>query len=108
MGIQQQRFAIRNDARRSGIRAEQELVLQPLMKRLRFGPVTARKDGYITAGIAQGAGEFLHHGRLARAAHGDVADGDHLHAERVITEDADVIKPTAGFDGKFEELGTAK
>ena len=46
-------------------------------------------------GVAQFAREFFDDGRLARAADGQVADGDDLHAERGVAQDADVVEPAA-------------
>jgi len=47
----------------------------------------------------------LDHGRLASAADGQVADGNHLHAERRIAQNTDVIQEPAGFDGGLENFG---
>ena len=80
LGIQQQRFAVRHDARRRGVVPEEELVQQPLVERGRLGAVAAREDGDVAALVAQFAGELLDHRRFAGAADRQVADGDDLHA----------------------------
>ncbi|MEI9864974.1 MAG: hypothetical protein WDN00_10545 [Limisphaerales bacterium] len=68
------------------------------MQRQRFGTVTAREDGHGATGVAQLTCELFHNRRLARAADGQVADGNDLDAERFVAEDADVVKPAAQLD----------
>ncbi len=97
-GIQQKRFAIRDHAGRGGVVAEQDFVHQPFVKGSRPGAVTAREDGDVAALVAQFAGEFFDHGGLAGAAKGQITDGDDLHAEGGVAEDADVVEKTARFD----------
>ena len=50
--------------------------------------------------VAQFAREFFHDRRLAGAADGEIADGDDLHAERGVAQDADVVKKAAGLDAE--------
>src|ERR1039458_9494610 len=52
-------------------------------------------------------GELFDHRRLPGAADRQIADGDHLHPERGIPQDANVVKKAAGLDGGLEELGTS-
>ena len=73
-------------------------------KRRRLGTVAARKNGHVAPGIAQFAREFFHDRRFARAADGQVADGDDLDAERLVAQDADVVKPAADFDDDLENF----
>ena len=96
-GIEQQRFAVGHDARRGLVFAQQNFIEQPLVQRRGFGTVAARKDGHVAPGVAQFAREFFHDRRFARAADGEVADGDDLHAQRLVAEDADVDKASGGF-----------
>ena len=56
--------------------------------------------------VPQLARKLLHHRRLAGAADSEIADGDHLHAERGIAQDADVVKETPDVDRRLKELGT--
>ena len=98
-GIEQQRFAVRDDAGRGGVVAEKELVQQPFVERRRLGAVAAGEDGHVAALVAQFAGEFFDHGGFAGAADGEVADGDDLHAERRVAQDADVVEKAADLDG---------
>ncbi len=107
-GIEQQRFAVGDDARRRLVFAQQDFVQQPTVERRRFGTVAAREDGDVAAGVAQFAREFFHDRRFAGAADGEVADGDDLHAERLVAQDADVVKPAAHLDGDLEQFRTAE
>ena len=95
LGIEQQRFAVGHHARRGGVVAEEELVQQPLVERRRLGAVAAREDGDVAALVAQFAGELFDDRRFAGAADGQVADGDDLHAERRVAQDADSCKESA-------------
>ena len=54
------------------------------------------------------AGEFLHDRRLAGAADGQISNRNDLDAERLVAEDAPVVKPAANLDGDREKLGTAE
>src|SRR5581483_920422 len=87
-GIQEEGFAVGDDAWRSAVFTEEELVPEHLGKRRRFGAITAGKDGDGAALALEFAGEFFDDGRLARAAEGDVADGDDLDAEGVVAHEA--------------------
>ena len=73
----------------------------------RFGAVTAGEDGDLAALILEFAGEFFHHRRLAGAADREVADGDDLHAEGGVAQDADVVKESSRAHCDLEELGRA-
>ena len=75
------------------------------MNRGRSRAVAAREDGYVAALIAQRPREFLDDGCLARAADGEIADGDNLHPECRVAQDADIVKEAAAFDEDLEELG---
>ena len=106
--IEQQGFAVRHHARRGLVLAQQDFVEQPLVKRLGLGTITARKNGDIAAGVAQFAGEFFHDRGFARAADGQVADGDDLHPQGLVAQDAHVVKPAADFDGDLEQFRAAE
>ena len=69
-----------------------------------FGTVAAREDGHVAAGISQFAGELFHDGRFAGAANRQVADGDDLYAEGLVTQDTDVIEPAAELDEDLKIL----
>jgi hypothetical protein len=56
------------------------------VQRRGFGTVAAREDGDVAPGVAQFARKFFHDRRLARAADGEVADGDDLDAERFVAK----------------------
>ena len=47
-------------------------------------------------------------GVLPGAAHGQVADGDDLHPQRRVAQDADVVEQAAGLDGDLEDLGAGR
>ena len=103
-GIQQQGFAVRNDARGRGVIPEKELVEQPLVDRGGFGSVAARENGHVPALVAQLARELLNHGSFPGAADGEVSDRNDLHAEGAVAQDADIVKEAAGLDGGLEDL----
>ena len=91
--IEQQRFAIRHDARRRACHREKAvLLMKPLRERRRLRAIAAREDRHGAALVLQFAREFFHDRRLARAADGQVADRDHLHAERGVAQDAHVVE----------------
>ena len=107
-GIQQQRFAVGHDARRRLVIAQQNFIEDPVVQRLRFGTVAAREDGDVAPGVAQFPREFFHDRRFARAADGQIADGDDLDAQRFVAEDADIVKPAADFDERPGKLSSRR
>ena len=92
------------DARRRLVVAQHDFIQYLAVKRRGFGTVAAGEDGHRAAGIAQFTREFFHDRGLARAADGEVADGDDLDAKRFVTKDADIVKPAANFDGDLENF----
>src|SRR5213075_1957014 len=63
------------------------------------------KNGHSASLVAQFAGEFLHHGRLASAADSEIANGNDLHAQRGVAEHPDVVEEAAGLHGNLEDFG---
>ena len=74
------------------------------MDRRGFGAVSARENGDIAALVPELAREFFHDRRFARAADGEIANGDDLDAERGITQDPKFVKELAGHDGDVEDF----
>ena len=107
LGVQQQGFAVGDDARRGGVVAEQDLFSSHWWNGPRLGAVAAGEDGHVAALVAQLAGELLDHRRLAGAAHGEIADGDDLHPEGRVAQNAEVVEEAADLDGDLEDLGAA-
>ena len=66
--------------------------------RFRNALVAAAQNGDAPSARLQRARKFLHHRRLARAAHGQVADADDKAAERALAKDAFAIKEQAQLD----------
>ena len=108
VGIQQQGFAIGHHPWRRLVLAEQQFVQQHLVHGPWPGPVTARQNCHVSAGIAQFARKFLHHRGLSGAPHGQVANGNHLHAQGFVPEDAKIVQPAPDFDRHFEHFGAAE
>ena len=98
-------MAVADDAGRGGVVLEEDAVAEALDEGLGLGPVTPREDGDLAAGVLEGAGELLDDGSLAGAADGEVADGDDLHAEGGIAEDAGVVEDPAELHGPGEHVG---
>ena len=104
-GIQQQRFAVGNNARRRAVLTEKQFVDQAFRQRGRFRTVTTRQNGHGAALVPQFARELLHDRRLAGAADREISDGDDLDAQGGIAEDADVVKEAARLDGDLKNFG---
>ena len=115
-GVEQQGFAVGNNARRRAVLAEEKFVDQALGQGRGFRAIAAREDRHGAALVAQFAGEFFHDRRLAGAAHGEVANGDDLHAERRVAEDAadpgreppEIYRGSGGSRRRLEILWTSR
>ena len=55
--------------------------------------------------VLEFAGEFFDDRGFTGAAHGEVADGDHLHAEGGVPQDTGVIEELASLDREEKGLG---
>src|SRR5208282_1992269 len=97
-GIEQEGFAVGDDAGRGGVIAEKELIEHTLVEGSGLGAVAAGEDGYIAALVAELAGELLDHGGLAGAAPGEVAHGDDLHAEGRVADNTPIVEKAAEVD----------
>ena len=97
-GIEQKRLAIGHHPRRRAVPAQQKSVDQSFGQRGRLGAVAAREDGHGAALVAEFTGEFFHDRRFAGAADRQIADGDDLHPQGGVAENADVVKEAAGLD----------
>ena len=104
-GIQEQRFSVGDHPRRGAVPAEEKSVDDPFGQRRRLGAVAARENGHGPALVAEFARELFHHRRLAGAADGEIADGDDLHAQRGVAQNADIVQKTARLDGDLKDLG---
>jgi len=107
-GVEQDRFPVRNDARRGGSAAGEEAIGESGQKGFGDRFVTAAEDGDAAAGLLERAGEFFDDGGFAGAAHGEVTDADDEGADGVTAEDGIVIKAgaeahDAGVDGGEEK-----
>ncbi len=74
------------------------------MERARLGAVPPREDGHVPTGIPQFPGKLFHHRRLARAPHGQVADGNDLHSDGRVPQNAHIVKKAPQFDGQTEQF----
>src|SRR5262245_28844664 len=74
------------------------------MKGPRLRTIATRQDGHRPPLVLERAGELLDDRRLAGAAHRQVSDGNDLHSERRVAQDADVVKKPAELDENFENL----
>ncbi len=91
IGVEQNAFAIRDDARQRLARFAGESQLRgdaPAERdfALAFAFVAPAQDGDPPPALVQRLGEELHHRCLPRAADGDVADADHRHAQMVVVD----------------------
>jgi hypothetical protein len=103
-GVEQNGFAVGNDAGRGGSAAGEEAVGEAGEEGFGDGFVAAAKDGNAAAGLLEGAGEFFNDGGFAGAADGEVADADDEGTDGVTAEDGIVIEAGAephevGVDG---------
>src|SRR5438552_4763322 len=74
------------------------------MGRRGFGAVASRKNSHVAALIAEFPSELFHDRCFAGAADSQVADGNDLHAQRGIAEDAHIIEKAAGFDCHLKDF----
>ncbi len=102
--IEQQRFAVADDARRREPLHAGEFDEQAFQQRALGALVAAREDGDAPAALGQGTGEFFHDGRLAGAADGEVADAHHQAAERPVAQQSHPVAPEPQLDREGKEL----
>src|SRR5215213_8876941 len=107
-GIEQERFAVGDNARRSAIVAKKNFVDEARGERRRFGTIAAGKNRDLATFVLENAREFFDDGRFAGAADGEVADGDDLDAEGAVAEDADAVEKAAEFNEDFENFGKSE
>ena len=55
-------------------------------------------------GVLKLARELLHNGSLACASSRDISDGNHLHPQRGVAQDAEVVQDSPRFDGNGENF----
>jgi hypothetical protein len=74
-----------------------------LPQRRRLALVAAAQDRDFPPAVAQGLRKFLHHGRLARAAHRQIAHHHHQAAERLVMQNPVPVKPPARLHDPAEQ-----
>ena len=94
-GVEQDRFAVRDNPGRGGRTAGKEAVGEAGEEGFGDGFVTAAEDGDAATGFLEGAGEFFDDGGFAGTADGKVADADDEGAHGVTAEDGVVIEAGA-------------
>jgi hypothetical protein len=93
IGIEQERAAVRNHARRMAILDGAELVHELLGEGHGLALISAAQDRHLPPPFRQLAREEFHHRRLARAAHGQVAHADDEASECVHRPEPRFVPP---------------
>ena len=91
-GIEQQLFPVMHDAR---LELAEIFPAKPAQQGQLPALVAATEDRHVAPAVFQLAREALDHGRLARAADGEIAHADDHHAELPRLANADAVEPDA-------------
>jgi hypothetical protein len=76
-----------------------------LPERARNALVAARENGDATTALLERPRKHFHHRRLARSAHTEIADADHLTAEGVVAENPMLPEAQPDLDAQLVNLG---
>ena len=103
-GVEQDGLSIRDDARRGGSAAGEELIGQTGEEGFGDGFVATAENGDATTGFDKGAGKFFDDGGFTGAADGEVTHADDHDADGVAAEDGVLVEAgakahDAGVDG---------
>ena len=105
--IEEDVFAVGNDAWREEVEVFEDFVAQSLCERTRDAFVPAAEDGHAASAALQFAGQHFRNGRLARPAHRQIPDADHGAAQFLRPEKASAVESEPDLHRLFVDFGEA-